>query len=722
MRTRSGRIRDSAIGWLGYGIITYSGLMPVMAFAASLWTERQQYAPLLQYGNPIWLGTIIMTLFWSSLLGLIPQLFLNVIATPDFAGYYIFRWLGFSPQNLPIPWAQWNPIIITVIMLRVMLQFMPASPPQASDHGPSNTVETSGAADSNEGSAPITTVKEARMEKFLMPPLLFPAKTTHTRFFPKKHSFAYSYFYVGIPVGWQGRSGTALSADVEQLPVSRRKYGWFDVNSADYLMRSSKHPSLESKLRTYLRGEGVKDDEWSFAYLCTAPRFLGYSFNPVSFWYIYGQKSELKMMLLEVNNTFDERRMYLLRADEVTAEGEAQAKFKKTWTKDFHVSPFNSRKGSYSLQASNPHTPGRMLETAFDNLITLKSSKNEIKLVARVFSEGPAIDPSSVGDWQMLQLIASWFWVGFMTFPRIIYEASMLFFARKLHVWYRPEIMPSSLGRHATAEEKTLEKFFCQYLKFLIERSASSVEVVYHPPGDVGDVQVFSTPHSVAQEDEKQLLEVTVLSPAFYSRLIHYAHLTEAFDREGLCTDEKNRTVVLSRPDVLDMLLKEDSTRPSIGKRCSRLETWRWDMLCKYRCPPPPVSYVEDGAKPVRDVVVEDIRPERLSQLDRFAMERTPADEAAWYRTTVTKTFVTQRYALGISALVGLAEYLLQVALSVAAYRATTAAFAAIEAASIAFAGGDVVLAHGKLELLMAVSGSLAGAGLVHLWNVAKGT
>ncbi|RYZ78991.1 MAG: DUF1365 family protein, partial [Proteobacteria bacterium] len=36
-------------------------------------------------------------------------------------------------------------------------------------------------------------------------------------------------------------------------------------------------------------------------------------FNPVSFWYIYDGDAQLKYMILEVNNTFDERRLYLLR-------------------------------------------------------------------------------------------------------------------------------------------------------------------------------------------------------------------------------------------------------------------------------------------------------------------------------------------------------------------------------------------------------------------------
>ena len=56
-------------------------------------------------------------------------------------------------------------------------------------------------------------------------PLFFPSRTTHTRLFPKTHSFSYSYLLVGIPVGWQGSVGGMLSAD--QGTHSRQK--WFKM-------------------------------------------------------------------------------------------------------------------------------------------------------------------------------------------------------------------------------------------------------------------------------------------------------------------------------------------------------------------------------------------------------------------------------------------------------------------------------------------------------------
>ena len=85
-------------------------------------------------------------------------------------------------------------------------------------------------------------------------PILFPCRTSHTRIFPKKHSFSYSYLFVGIPVGWRGWISPLLTADLKSLPWRDRKpkMGWFNVDSADYLARGDSIFGLRGKLDTYL--------------------------------------------------------------------------------------------------------------------------------------------------------------------------------------------------------------------------------------------------------------------------------------------------------------------------------------------------------------------------------------------------------------------------------------------------------------------------------------
>ena len=334
-------------------------------------------------------------------------------------------------------------------------------------------------------------------------PRIFPCRTTHTRMFPKIHSFSYSYLMIGVPVGWRGTICSMVSADLDMMHTFKSTYrtykGWFNIEAADYLARGNAHLGLRGKLHAYLKSQGESPDDYPLAYLVTAPRFLGYSFNPVSFWYLYDLNQHLKAMVLEVNNTFDERRMYFLKnsnddtepppmADDLSKKPDLPpqpsdsvkppAKFSNTWRKDFHVSPFNSRKGSYGLSALDPFALDLTKSGSINNSITLSSSKDHAKLVARIFSTEPSIDPSIMSLRQKIRFIMSWWWVGFVTFPRIVKEAGNLFFRRKLHVWYRPEVLQESIGRKETDRERYSElnrKATCKLLITIIQNHRSTV-------------------------------------------------------------------------------------------------------------------------------------------------------------------------------------------------------------------------------------------------------
>lgn len=77
--------------------------------------------------------------------------------------------------------------------------------------------------------------------------------------------------------------------------------------------------------------------------LLTQPRFLGYWFNPVSFWMVI-EDDALIAVIVEVNNTFGQRHSYLLARPDlvpITADTELAAR------KVFHVSPFQDVAGEY---------------------------------------------------------------------------------------------------------------------------------------------------------------------------------------------------------------------------------------------------------------------------------------------------------------------------------------------------------------------------------------
>jgi DUF1365 family protein len=166
-----------------------------------------------------------------------------------------------------------------------------------------------------------------------------------------------------------------------------------------------------------------------------------------------------------VNNTFGERRVYLLDGsnssnlpqfsdlEPATGSDAAKPRFTDSWMKDFHVSPFNSRKGSYSLKALDPFGIAHSPHPKINNTITLRSSKDHAKLVARVDSIGKPLESAKMGYYETLRFVSSWWWVGFVTFPRIAREAFKLYYKRSLHVWFRPEVLAASIGRAPTATE-----------------------------------------------------------------------------------------------------------------------------------------------------------------------------------------------------------------------------------------------------------------------------
>ncbi|OLN85958.1 hypothetical protein CCHL11_05433 [Colletotrichum chlorophyti] len=520
-------------------------------------------------------------------------------------------------------------------------------------------------------------------------PLLIPCKTTHRRTFPQKHDFAYSYLVVGIPVGWEGTYGGMVSTGVENRSwlslfslAPRAGKGWFDVDAADYLERGNGHLGLRGKLDAYLKSQGADPAQYPGAYLVTAARFLGYHFNPVSFWYLYSKEKELTAMILEVNNTFGERRMYFLTTDAVPPEhrvrGEdgtakslsgspsseqdesaakkSSARMNKQWPKDFHVSPFNSRKGSYSLSATDFFAPGPRGAYNLDNTITLKSSKDHAKIVARLFNSSPAVDPASISAPQKLAFLCGWWWVGFVTFPRIVKEAAVLFFRRRLH---------ESIGRAADAAEKGLEPIFRAYLRHLVEQSPAALAVRYVPGGvdaDAAPDETMLSPSAKKNPKRAEHLDFKVLTPAFYTRFVHYAH-----DLEAICCEfQDNCTIWVSRPDLLPSLVLKKPAPPlrttnvldflyfrairALRQRPERIER----PLTSAAAPPG-----EDG-RAGASVGKVDIRDFRISPMDGFVLSHADARTRGSYRSLVLRTFLAGRFALGSLELLGLLHFIVR--------------------------------------------------------------
>ena len=559
---------------------------------------------------------------------------------------------------------------------------------------------------------------EQSIDERLLPPLLIPSRTSHSRIFPRKHAFSYSYLFVGIPIGIRGRISRALSVDSSQS-------SWFNVRAAEYLARGNENLGLAEKLKRYLHTHGISDREYSFAYLVTAPRFLGYSFNPVSFWYLYDSDTVLKYMILEVNNTFDERRVYLLKAESTgttadveSANGDAKLApehtkavyFTDTWTKDFHVSPFNSLKGSYSLKATDPLASYQETgHVQIDNTIVLRSSKESPKLVAKVSSTSRPHEADTISTLSLARFILSWWWVGFLTFPRIVWEAQKLYFRRRLYVWYRPEVVETSIGRSYTQDEIHLESFFHEFLEDTVQHIETPFRLIYQPAHADGENIMLYSPGFTYEEDHNRSLTLEIVSPAFYSRFVHYSHATEAFDREFLATDEKNRTLLIKNTTLLPTLLDAMQKLGHQTKQRSQttLSRMRWSMLRRLRCPPTEASYKSSELS--LDYEINDIRTFRDSELDLHV--KTQSKAQSFYCRIVTKLFLAQRFAFGVPVFMSAIDWILRLSLLLIAMYACSRTHV-----------GDV-LRPSKFEPkeLFTFASLLLSANSIHLWGFLKG-
>ena len=93
---------------------------------------------------------------------------------------------------------------------------------------------------------------QGRQDPNPLRPLILPSRTTHTRLFPKKHSFSYSYLLVGIPVQWRGLVAGMIGVNGSTAGTVEGSKAWFSVHAEDYLSRGDSQQGLDGKLRLYL--------------------------------------------------------------------------------------------------------------------------------------------------------------------------------------------------------------------------------------------------------------------------------------------------------------------------------------------------------------------------------------------------------------------------------------------------------------------------------------
>jgi uncharacterized protein len=171
---------------------------------------------------------------------------------------------------------------------------------------------------------------------------LYVGKLRHRRFSPKPHAFEYPVFLSLL--------------DVDEIPELMRRsrlssYSRWNVLSyfeCDHFGDPKK--SLRTRIEEDAAKHGVTIADGKI-FLLTHPRYFGYVFNPVSFFYFYDGAGKLSQMMAEVNNTFGESHNYWL-----TPQNQRSSDVGRRYRseKRMHVSPFMSMDLEYDWIFTEP--------------------------------------------------------------------------------------------------------------------------------------------------------------------------------------------------------------------------------------------------------------------------------------------------------------------------------------------------------------------------------
>lgn len=166
---------------------------------------------------------------------------------------------------------------------------------------------------------------------FSLPPVLGPYRTTitHTRRMPFVRTFTH-------------RSHVWL-VDVDDLPDhGRRSFVLGRFEARDHL--GDPRASLRSNVERFLHERG-RPFTGGRILLATQPRAWGHCFNPISVFWCLDGSGAVEATLVEVHNTYGDRQVYLVDADE-HGRGEVD--------KQMYVSPFHGVDGFYTVVAPVP--------------------------------------------------------------------------------------------------------------------------------------------------------------------------------------------------------------------------------------------------------------------------------------------------------------------------------------------------------------------------------
>ncbi len=241
---------------------------------------------------------------------------------------------------------------------------------------------------------------------------LYIANAMHARFTPAPHRFQYPVFTFAFDLD----ELPALDRDVRNFGYNRRAL--VSLHDQDYLRGAG---TIRERLMRLLK-DAACDDGIARMELLTMPRMFGHVFNPASFYYCYRPDGSVRCVVVEVNNTFGERHLYILRDPEGTP---TVFPMRLRHDKQFHVSPFNDMRGHYEFTLSALGPSMRMT-------IDLMRDGGKV-LTAVLWGNAVPLNASALRGHVLrhpFRIVSN--------LPRIAWQACLLYYRRKVPFHHKP--------------------------------------------------------------------------------------------------------------------------------------------------------------------------------------------------------------------------------------------------------------------------------------------
>ena len=174
---------------------------------------------------------------------------------------------------------------------------------------------------------------------------LYDAVVVHQRHRPVTHELRYKVAYALIDIDELADLSGALKL------FSYNRFNLFSLHDRDH--GPGDGTPIADHVRRTIANAGM-DGEIAHVSLLCLPRMFGHVFNPLSIYYAYDHGGRLRLVLYEVNNTFGERKTYVLPVRAPESGSPATGPIRQNCAKRLYVSPFNDAHGRYDFRINEP--------------------------------------------------------------------------------------------------------------------------------------------------------------------------------------------------------------------------------------------------------------------------------------------------------------------------------------------------------------------------------